>query len=348
MIGVGIVGVGFMGWIHYLAYQRASGVRLAAIATRSAKKRAGDWRDIRGNFGPPGQQVDLTDVATYEHWEQLLQDPQVQLVDICLPPHLHAPVATAALEAGKHVFCEKPIALRVSDAQGMIQAGRNNQRRLFVGHVLPFFPEFRFLWQAAQDGRYGALLGGVFKRTINDPQWLPDFYDPQRVGGPVVDLLIHDAHFVRLLWGMPQGVFSTGRMHDPQVAEFLCTQFLYKDVPGPVSVTGGVIGQRGRDFTHGFEVHFQRATVLMDFAVMGGEPVTAMPLTVLDDQGGVQRPELGEADPVQAFVAEVQEVISSLEQDRPSPLLDGELALDALRLCEAQNQSVKSGEIVWL
>ena len=59
MINVGIVGVGFMGWIHYLAYEQVSGIRVSAIVSRDAAKRAGDWTSIKGNFGPPGRQVFL-------------------------------------------------------------------------------------------------------------------------------------------------------------------------------------------------------------------------------------------------------------------------------------------------
>ena len=348
MIRVGLAGIGFMGWIHYLAYQQVPQVQLVAIASRDEKKRRGDWRGIKGNFGPEGRQVDLTGVRTYETLEQMLADPEVDLVDLCLPPALHAPSAIEALRAGKHVFCEKPIAVRLEDGRQMVQVAQETGKRLFVGHVLPFFPEFHFLWQAAQDGRYGRLLGGMFQRTISDPKWLPDFYHPDKVGGPVVDLLIHDAHFIRLLWGMPRAVFSTGRMHDPQVVEYLCSQFLYEEGTGPVAVHGGVIRQSGRDFTHGFEVHFEQATVLMQFAVIDSQPVVAMPLTVLAADGGVERPSLGEGDPVQGFVAEVTEVAQALEQNRPSPLLEGQLALDALALCHAQSESVATGREVAL
>ena len=89
MINVGIAGIGFMGWIHYLAYQRVRGVKLAAVCTRDAKKLAGDWRGIKGNFGPPGEQVDLSGAAKYAELDALLADPKIDLVDICLPPDLH-------------------------------------------------------------------------------------------------------------------------------------------------------------------------------------------------------------------------------------------------------------------
>ena len=97
MLRVGLVGIGFMGWIHYLAYKKTKGVKLAAVCTRDRKRLAGDWRGIQGNFGPPGEQVDLTDVAKYSDLDELLADPSIDLVDLCLPPNLHAEASIAAL-----------------------------------------------------------------------------------------------------------------------------------------------------------------------------------------------------------------------------------------------------------
>ena len=65
MVRIGIVGIGFMGWIHYLATKRLQGARLAAVCSRDPKKRAGDWRGIRGNFGPAGTRMDLGKLETF-------------------------------------------------------------------------------------------------------------------------------------------------------------------------------------------------------------------------------------------------------------------------------------------
>src|SRR5689334_18182512 len=111
MINVGIVGIGFMGLIHYLAYQRVRGAKVAAVVSRDPKKRAGDRRGIKGNFGPEGTKMDLRGVQGYVELNELLADPKIDLVDICLPPALHASAAIAALQAGKHVIVEKPIGL---------------------------------------------------------------------------------------------------------------------------------------------------------------------------------------------------------------------------------------------
>jgi predicted dehydrogenase len=128
MIKVAIVGVGFMGWIHYLAYQRTSAAQLVGFCSRDAKKRAGDWRGIQGNFGPPGEQIDVSAMKVWQSYEELLADPDVELVDLCLPPHLHAEATLAALKAEKHVFVEKPIGHTVLEGRAMVKAAREHAR----------------------------------------------------------------------------------------------------------------------------------------------------------------------------------------------------------------------------
>ena len=205
-MNVGIVGLGFMGMIHYLAYQRLRSVKVAAICEQDPVRRGGDWRTIKGNFGPPGELMDLSAVAQYGDLAAMLADPSLDLIDICLPTALHAPAAIKALAAGKHVLCEKPIALQPADADAMVAAAEKAGRMLSIGHVLPFFPEYRFAYDTIAGGKYGRLLGGHFKRIISDPAWMPRFYDPQVIGGPMLDLHVHDAHFIRLTCGMPQSV----------------------------------------------------------------------------------------------------------------------------------------------
>ena len=116
MVGIGIVGVGFMGMIHYLAARALSRGRVVALCSRDPRKLAGDWTSIQGNFGPRGTRMDLSGQARYGDFAALLADPNVDLVDLCVPNDEHAPLAIRALEAGKHVLVEKPIALTTADA----------------------------------------------------------------------------------------------------------------------------------------------------------------------------------------------------------------------------------------
>jgi predicted dehydrogenase len=338
MIRVGIAGIGFMGWIHYLAYQKTPGIQLAAVSEPNEKRLAGDWRDIQGNFGPPGEMVDLSNVAKYADYRDMLADPNVDLVDFCLPPSMHAQAATAGFAAGKQVFCEKPMALTTEDCDAMVQAAEQAGKQLFIGHVLPFFPEYAHAIQLIRSGQYGRLLGGTFKRVISVPLWLPDFYDPQRVGGPLIDLHVHDAHLIRMLFGMPRTVISHGRMRDG-VVDYCNTQFRFDDPSLVVFATSGVINQQGRAFTHGFEIHLEQATLHYEFAAFA-DKAELMPLKILTAGGEVIRPEIGGGDPTESFGSEVEEVVRCVQENRPSAVLSGDLARDAIVMCHKQAESV--------
>ncbi len=345
MIRVGIAGIGFMGMIHYLAYRQVSGLQVSAIVSRSEKKLAGDWRGIKGNFGPEGGLMELGSISRYKALEQLVQDSDIDLVDICLPPSLHAEACIRALRAGKHVLCEKPISLTIADADRMVETAKQTNRLLMIGQVLPFFPEYEFVRKRLTERAYGGLRGGFFKRIISDPTWLSDYYNPQTTGGPLIDLHIHDVHFIRLLCGMPDRVYSRGRMRG-DVVEFATTQFIFPaERPPLVAATSGVIAQAGRTFNQAFEVYFEDATLFYDFSNLADEPNEAIPLTVLRPEGSVEQPELGPGDPLDAFVAELQEVARAVQRGEPSLLLDGGLARDALLICHRQSESVRSGKI---
>ena len=345
MINVGIAGIGFMGMTHYNAYQTIRGARVRALCEQDANRLAGDWRSIKGNFGPHGMKMDLGDIDRYGKLDEMIADAKLDLIDVCLPPSLHADVTVAALKAGKHVFCEKPIALTPTDAKRMVGAAGKSGKQLMIGHVLPFFPEYNFAYKAITGGKYGRLLGGHFKRIISDPTWLPDFYNPKTVGGPMLDLHVHDAHFIRLVCGMPSAVQSVGRMRG-EVAELFSTQFLFGDSGPIVTAASGVINQQGRPFTHAYEIYLEKATLLFDAAGIGKDWVVGYPVTLLTDTGRVVRPKLGSDDPCDAFVAELKEVVRAVRTGTPSALLAGRLAADAVLLCHKQTQSVQRGRAV--
>lgn len=345
MLRIGLVGVGFMGWIHYLAYKNVATAKLAAVCTRDPKKLAGDWRGIQGNFGPPGEQVDLSGVARYAELDTFLANPEIDLVDICLPPDLHVDAALRALGAGKHVFIEKPLALTADEGRRIVDAAHAARRQLLVGQVLPFFNEYAYARQVIASGKYGRLLGGHFRRIISDPLWLKDFFDPRRVGGPLIDLHVHDAHFIRLLCGMPIAAASQGRMRG-EVVEYCNTLFQFADPSLVISASSGVINQQGRPFTHGFEIHLERATLQYDLAFIAGHDARLTPLTILDSEGQVHVPDLGDGNPQRAFEAEISDVVRSIEAGQPSDTLRGDLACDALLLCQRQTESARLGRPV--
>jgi predicted dehydrogenase len=345
MIRIGIAGIGFMGMVHYLAYQRVRGARVVALCSRNSKRLAGDWRDIRGNFGPPGRQMDLPGVRTYERLDDLLRNGEIDLIDITLPPSAHAEVAIKALRRGKHVFSEKPMALSVADCDRMARAAKTARQQLLVGHVVPFFPEYAWALKTARSGKYGRLRGGSFKRVISNPSWLPNYWQPQHGGGPMLDLHVHDAHFIRLLFGMPKSVVTRGTTHNG-LPKYWHSLFDYGAADYVVEATSGTIDQQGRSFNQGFEIHLERATLTFEFAVINGRGRYLCEPMLLDSAGKAKPAKLAGGDPMDAFRAELVEVVACIAQNRASELLGSELARDAIALCHKQTQSLAVGRSV--
>jgi predicted dehydrogenase len=337
MVRIGILGIGFMGRIHYLAGQKLSGAKVEAVCSRDKAKLAGDWRNTRGNFGPEPGHVDLSGLKTYDSYEAMLADPDIDLIDVCNPTHLHPESAIAALKAGKHVLVEKAIALTAEDADRMLAAARAAGKLLMVAHVLPFFPEFRFAAEAVRSGKYGKLVAADFTRVISKPDWSAEIADASKTGGPAVDLHIHDTHFIGLLCGVPTAVFSAGTVEGDAVT-YLTTSYLYGPGGPAVTCSSGAVAAAGRAFVHGFQVYLEKATLAHDSS--------SLPLTVYGSDGTATRPELTGGDPIDSFAAELQTAVEGVRSGKEPDLLGGTLARNALVLCHKECESVKTGGIV--
>lgn len=338
MVRIGIVGLGFMGRIHFLAAQRVAGAKVVAICSRDAAKLAGDWTNTRGNFGPEPGHVDLTGVSTYARFDDMLADPNVDLVDICTVTDQHAPLAIAALKAGKHVLVEKAIALTAEEADAMLEAAAAAGKLLMVAHVLPFFPEFAYAAEAVRGGTHGKLIAADFRRVIAMPTWSADIADAAKTGGPAVDLHIHDTHFIGLLCGVPRHVFSAGTIENGAVT-YLTTSYLYGPGGAAITCSSGAVAAAGRPFAHGFEIYLEKATLAYDSA--------GLPLTVYGADGSVSTPTLaGGGDPLAAFALEIEAAAEGVRSGIEPPLLSGRLARNALVMCHREIESVRTGQPV--
>ena len=337
-MNIGIVGIGFMGTTHFNAAKALRGARVFAISSRDPAKLSGDWSHISGNLGRQGGVQDLTGIRTYTDYRDLLADPDVDLVDICLPVELHRPVAIEALQAGKHVLVEKPIAPTLADADAMIQAAEEAGKRLFVAHVLRFFPEFAFVKQALESGEYGRLVAAHFKRVISKPKWAMDGAEPPSpfAADVVLDLHIHDADFVQFLLGMPDRVFARGVPAGGGLL-YVHAQYLYDRLGISISCQSGALSMEAVPFEHGFDAYFEKAT--LSFNSRSAEGLSMWRL----NQQEIVQPTLSSVDP---FTAELQYVVDALQGKNDGSLLDARSARNSLFLCELCKESARRGEPV--
>ena len=132
-----------------------------------------------------------------------------------------------------------------------------------------------------------------------------------------------------------------------EVVSYCESVFDFKDQDICATATSGVIDQQGRPFTHGYEIHLERATLQFEYAALSSDD-ELMPLKVIRDDGTVTAVEIENGDPVNAFVNEIQTVVDSVRENKPSEILGGELARDAIAICHAQAKSVHERRFVEL
>ncbi len=231
---IGIAGLGFMGSAHLNAYLELPDVEVAAVSSANPRALSGDLTQAGGNLGAQHRIHDFSSLRKYSAWRDLVNDPQLDAIDVCLPTDLHAPVSIAALEAGKHVLCEKPMALSADDCDRMMAAAQQHNRVLMIGHVLRFWPEYLYLQDFVHSGRYGPIQSATFVRRCGVPAWSRWLTDESRSGGAIVDLLIHDIDQALLLFGSPQRV--SGKSIGP--GDTLMSALLYPGGP-EVRIQGG-------------------------------------------------------------------------------------------------------------
>jgi len=157
-LGIAIVGTGMIGAVHHRAALLA-GAEIRGVAASSPQRA----RDVARSWGVP---------RAYRDIDEVVADPQVQVVHVCTPNHLHRPMAQAALEAGKHVICEKPLATTLEDAQALAALAASNALVATVPFVYRYHPVIREARARIAQGDLGPLHlihGSYLQDWLLDP-----------------------------------------------------------------------------------------------------------------------------------------------------------------------------------
>ncbi|MBP1969349.1 putative dehydrogenase [Virgibacillus natechei] len=177
---------------HLPEYQNNSNVEIVAVCDRVEERAS--------------EAAALYEATAYTKYEQLLAEETIDAVSVCLPNYLHAPVSIAALNAGCHVLCEKPMATSREEADQMIEAARKNDKKLMIGHNQRFVPSHQKAKQLIEQGELGKIYS--FRTTFGHggPEgWSADgarswfFKKDQAFIGAMGDLGVHKADLLRYL-----------------------------------------------------------------------------------------------------------------------------------------------------
>jgi predicted dehydrogenase len=339
MVNVAVVGLGFMGVTHVKAYRKIPNARIVAIADAVRLPLDGVLASA-GNVGDgEAVKLDMTQVKAYSEIDALLANPDVQLVDLCVPTTEHVKLSLAALAAGKHVLCEKPLARSSADARRIVEAASRARGCFMPAMCVRFWPGWSWLKQAITAGTYGRVLAARFRRVSSPPGWSRStYFKGADSGGALLDLHIHDTDFVQFLFGRPRRVTSRGITRFSGAIDHVVTQY---DVEGGpvVHAEGSWIMTDGFGFNMAYTVNFERATADFDLA-RGAEA-----LRFFAEDASLPVPK---AEGEDGYVGELTHLIESIAAGRAPTVVTPQDGLSAVEICEAEEASIRTGQPVAL
>jgi predicted dehydrogenase len=339
-VNVGVAGIGFMGATHIKSYLKIPGARLGAICDAVRLPVNGDLSGIAGNIGD-GQplRLDMTQVKAYAKFDDLLADPAIDLVDLCVPTPQHHPLCLAALQSGKHVVCEKPLARTPALCREIVAAAAKAKGFFMPAMVMRFWPEWAWLKNAIDRQTYGKVLAARFRRVSSPPGWSKaSYFKGDDSGGALLDLHIHDTDFVQFCFGRPRGVFSVGATRFSGAADHVVTSY---QVAGgiPIIAEGSWLMTEGFGFKMEYTVNFEKATADFD----SGRGAEALKLY---EDG--QKPRVVACGSEDGYVLELRHMIESIQNGTPPAIVTAADGLSAVEICEAEEKSIKTGAVVCL
>jgi predicted dehydrogenase len=334
-VRVAVVGLGFMGVTHIKAYQQLPNARIVAVCDAVRLPVAGVLTGVSGNIHG-ADAVNLgKDIKTYGRIEDLLADGQFDLVDLCVPTPLHVAQATAALRAGKHVICEKPLARTSELAREILSAAKSANGFFMPAMCMRFWPGWAWLKDLAAQNTYGKILTARFRRVSAPPGWSRNsYFNGNDSGGALLDLHIHDTDFVQFLFGRPLSVFSTGRSRFSGAIDHVVTQY---QVAGGATVYAEGSWLLAGGFNMSYTMMFERATLDFDSA----RGADALHLTEEGQPARTIKPE-----GVDGYVGELSHLLNAIQSGQPPTVVTAADGLSAVEICEAEEKSIQTGGVV--
>ncbi len=337
MTTIGIIGLGTMGRVHYEAYQQIPQAQVIAVADSDPVRARGDLAGTAGNILGDGiRHLPMERITGYTDYHQLLADPAIEVVDICLPTPFHRQLALEALAHGKHVMLEKPMARTSADARAIVDAAARSRGFLMPAMCMRFWPGWSWLKQVVAQERFGRVRAASFTRLASTPAgW---YHDGAASGGALLDLHIHDVDFVQWLFGSPTGVFSRGYTGPSGAIDHLSTQYLF---PSDILVTaeGGWAMSDGYGFTMRYTINCESATIDFDLArapclrVTGPGAAAGGPPPACEGAG---------------YVGELRYFLDCVAKGVRPSVVTPEDGLASVRICEAELRSIASKSIATL
>lgn len=320
-VRIAILGAGSMGTVHAAAYANMPEVSVAGVFSRDPARAAAVAGICKAR--------PFTDAAA------LIQRDDIDAIDVCLPSAVHHDVVVSALEHGKHVFCESPLALDLDQAQRMRDAARRAGRLLQVGLLMRSVSAYGHIEAVARSGEHGRLLSVTTWRLGSYLH--ADAPDRKaHYGDPSTELMTFDFDFVHWLMGEPQSLSaSAARAPDGRPGE-ISAVLSYPDGRHATVLASGLMPPAA-PFTVGFRALFERATFAHLTTLSEIPPKSSFTITAGTTP----------ARPVPVvnrnpYEVELQHFIDCIKGRTDPALLDADRAIEALHLSLATQRAIDS------
>jgi UDP-N-acetylglucosamine 3-dehydrogenase len=336
-----VIGAGCMGTAHAATCRTLPGVELAAVVDLRPEAA----RKLAERHGAAARTAD-----------EVLADETIELVIVATSTESHKDLTVRALEAGKHVFCEKPIARRLDDGRAMLEAARRARGKAMVGHVLRFFPEYAAIRRLIESGAIGTPAVVRTERNLYAPptadNWFMDF---GRSGGVLYDLAIHDVDFCMACFGPVERVYAKGLMHAPGAAAAGPADGGGRASDGDYALVTlrfaqGTIAHLEASWLYpaGFYMLFEASgsTGIIEYDSRRMRPLVFCPAGAqAKERIGAELPESPFVE--SGYVKELALFVEAIERDAEPPITF-EHAVEVLRVADAAERSALTGEAVEL
>jgi len=324
---VAVMGCGYWGPNLIRNFNACRRTRVAAVCERDADR----LRRVK-ELAPRAR--------LYQRPESVFDDPDIEAVVIATPAATHAELAHAALEAGKHVLVEKPLATSVRDAEKLVAAAEARDRILMVDHTFLFSPAIRKIKELIDEGQLGEILYfdsvrinlGLFQRDVN-VLW---------------DLAPHDLAIVDLLLGRaPQSLTAIASCHASAGLEDVChlhldfgdsvTAAFHVNWLSPVKVRHLIIGASKRSIVYNDLNHSEQVKVYDRGISVAEDPEAKRGVLINYRTGDAWSPHLEQEEPLQNVVRHFADCITSGRV----PVSDGQAGLRIVRILQAAQESIQ-------
>lgn len=342
-VKAGIIGLGFMGTTHFNIHQKLGKSEIIAVADVDEKKLKGDWSSVVGNIGDTdySKQIDMTSIKTYIDAMDLINNQEVEMVDICVPTHLHEKFVIAAIKKGKHVLCEKPIGRTFSEAKRITEEAEQSDKFFMNGLCVRYWPEYRHAWELYKSGELGKLISATFKRvspSSHDNSWQNWFMNAGLSGGALLDLHLHDTDLVRYFFGRPTSVtsFGVGGFRSDGGIDHLFTNYNFDDGT-LIMAEGGWAPAKNTPFEMSFQIVCEKGTIRL----------SETGYSIIYENGKIEEPKPAKENLPTGWHVEIDYFLSSiLNKKQPDKYLNTAEMRDSIAIIEAEELSINEKRAV--